>query len=106
MIGAEASKIPPVAVRAPVPRAALLPSDTVPAESVAPPLNVFAAVSDKTCAALLKLSQLLCDNAPVPERTPEIVPKLVAPNCETTKFVMPPVLANVPPNKLMLLPTD
>ena len=104
MIGAEASKIPPVAVRAPVPRAELLPSENVPAESVAPPLNVFAAVSVKTCAALLKLSQLVCDNAPVPESTPEIVPKLFAVNCEV-RFVEPPVLSKVPPSNVRLLLT-
>ena len=65
---AEASSVPPVIVNVPVPSAAVLPTLSVPAERVSPPVNVLA--PESVTAPMLDFVAA----TPVPPRMAETVP--------------------------------
>ena len=65
---AEASSVPPVIVNVPVPSAAALPTLSVPAERVSPPVNVLA--PESVTAPMLDFVAA----TPVPPRMAETVP--------------------------------
>ena len=100
-----ASSKPPVIVNAPVPSAALLPTANVPAETLAPPVKVFAPESVSVRAAFSGVSQDDCVSVSEPDRMPVMVPKLPAPSSEVERLVEPPVAASVPPKRFTVLVT-
>ena len=79
------------------PRAAALLRFNVPAVSTFDvPVKVLAPES-------VRRFEVLTVREPVPERIPEITPKLFAPICVTGRLVVPPVAASVPPARLKVL---